>query len=86
MSDIYKRALEDGKCVTTAHWLNDVVIGKEYMMPHNPLHIPTQFKTGKKKRIWLRIFDVFLRITRRLGNTVFQMITTLVNINLFSRY
>ena len=62
--------------MTTAHWLNDVVIGKEYMMPHNPLHIPTQFKTGKKKRIWLRIFDVFLRIfdglyiTRRLGNTV----------------
>ncbi|XP_063689022.1 PAX-interacting protein 1-like [Bolinopsis microptera] len=46
MSDIYKRALEDGKCVTTAHWLNDVVIGKEYMIPHNPLHIPTQFKTG----------------------------------------
>ena len=46
MSDIYKRALEDGKCVTTAHWLNDVVIGKEYTIPHNPLHIPTQFKTG----------------------------------------
>lgn len=46
MSDIYKRALEDGKCVTTAHWLNDVVIGKEYISPHNPLHIPTQFKTG----------------------------------------
>jgi len=46
MSDIYKRALEDGKCVSTAHWLNDVVIGKQYTLPHNPLHIPTQFKTG----------------------------------------
>lgn len=38
------QALEDGKCVASAHWLNDVLTDQKMFPPKNPIHFPTAFK------------------------------------------
>jgi len=44
--DIYKKALSDGKKIATAHWLNEVLMKKEFMRPCQPLHFPVPFSTS----------------------------------------
>ena len=38
------QALSDGKCVASAHWLNDVLTEQKMFPPSNPLHFPTAFQ------------------------------------------
>jgi hypothetical protein len=38
------QALSDGKCIASAHWLNDVLTEQKLFPPSNPLHFPTAFK------------------------------------------
>ena len=38
------QALSDGKCIASAHWLNDVLTDQKLFPPSNPLHFPTAFK------------------------------------------
>ena len=44
MSETFTLALADGKCIASAHWLNDVLMDKKMMPPKNALHFPTAFK------------------------------------------
>ena len=36
--------MSDGKCIASAHWLNDVLTEQKLFPPSNPLHFPTAFK------------------------------------------
>lgn len=38
------QALEAGKCIASAHWLNDVLTDQKMFSPRNPIHFPTAFK------------------------------------------
>ena len=40
----YTQALGEGKCIASAHWLNDVLTEQKMFPPRNAIHFPTAFK------------------------------------------
>ena len=38
------QALEDEKCIASAHWLNDILTDQKMYPPRRALHFPTAFK------------------------------------------
>ncbi|KAL5459824.1 hypothetical protein EMCRGX_G033205 [Ephydatia muelleri] len=40
----FDMAFRDGKCIASAHWLNDVLLEQKVFPPCNALHLPTYFK------------------------------------------
>ncbi|CAI8019609.1 PAX-interacting protein 1 [Geodia barretti] len=43
-SDTFAKAYADGKCISSAHWLNDVLTDGRMFPPRCALHFPTAFK------------------------------------------
>uniref|UniRef100_A0A1X7V386 PAX-interacting protein 1 n=1 Tax=Amphimedon queenslandica TaxID=400682 RepID=A0A1X7V386_AMPQE len=43
-SQTYTQALSDGKCISSAHWLNDVLSLQRMFPPSDPLHFPLAYQ------------------------------------------
>ncbi|XP_064405411.1 PAX-interacting protein 1-like isoform X4 [Halichondria panicea] len=43
-SEVFAKAFSAGKCIASAHWLNDVLTQQKMFPPRNALHFPTAFK------------------------------------------
>ena len=41
---VFLQAFAAGKCIASAHWLNDVLTQQKMFPPTNALHFPTAFK------------------------------------------
>ena len=59
--------MNDGKCIASAHWLNDVLTEQKMFPPSTPLHFPTAFKwqlPGAERYVSLSVVYI-VRIRKR---------------------